>query len=604
MTLNGLHDSQANSPTSPAGTSNINVLHPNAPKQSSSRSPHSSLPGTPTINKLSDILDPPPGVTFLELIKTWTDSDVSRWLTENKVGHLANLFKANDIRSDVILDLNQDSLKEMGIKSVGERVRVLNAVKVLRQRNSLYQISKSALSLSSEDPSYSRENSPTQKAATNGRRLDSARPAPLQLVSDSGREGLPRLVRDGSESARTDASKQEFGRPSGVSVRPLPFPNRQNGTPPTSTPTSTATLRPNLPPLPPPPRGQPPLPPTTPSSNRLRSGSGSGNLLRKTPNDPSFPPNQSGLLTPTNGQWGLPSDPRPSAGRAPVKGGSPLFPGVGARSPVPPHNHGRNTSLSNLNPNVVPQVKVPPRPSTSDSASRSISHSDRGQHAGDQNLSTIKEVGNLSPQSGYRVGSGPYQKSTTPSTSTLDKRLVKFQLPEAGQSVVIDAGDCAGGVEILEKAIKKLKVTQRIPESDHNEHLVEIGTGDGGLSVEGWGVFADWNNDSGCEFALQSRRGCWDLLTDLSDGKPLTEAQLLTICHSPTTDLVGDHRLTLRRTGARGKRSKALHQIFGETPPVPATPGLGESKFLILQIKLFLTSVDSVPRRRGPPTFT
>jgi mitogen-activated protein kinase kinase kinase len=81
----------------------------------------------------------------------------------------------------------------------------------------------------------------------------------------------------------------------------------------------------------------------------------------------------------------------------------------------------------------------------------------------------------------------------------LDKRLVKFQLPEAGQSVVIDAGDCAGGVEILEKAIKKLKVTQRIPESDYNEHLVDIGTGDGGLSVEGWGVFADWNNDSGCE---------------------------------------------------------------------------------------------------------
>lgn len=506
MTLNGFHDPQANSPTSPTGTSNHNVLYPNAPRQTSSRSPHSSLPSTPTINKLSDILEPPPGVTFLELIRTWTDSDVARWLSENKVGHLANAFKANDIRSEVILDLNQESLKEMGIKSVGERIRVLNAVKVLRQRNSLYLMSRSSLSFATDDLHRSRENSPTQKVAANGRRLDSARPAPLQLVSDSGREGLPRLVRDGSESARPDTSRQESGRPSAASVRPLPFPNRQNGTPPTNTPTSTPSIRHNLPPLPPPPRGQPPLPPTTPSSNRIRSGSGSGNLPRKTPNDPGFSSNhlQTGLLTPTNGQWGLPSDPRPSGGRTPIKGGSPLSAGVAARSPVPPNNHGRNTSLSHLNPNAVPQVKMPPRPSTSDSVSRSASHSNRAQRAGDLNLSPIDEsprhnAGFLtpSPPGGFRVGSGPFQRPTTPLSSTSDKRLVRFQLPEAGQSVVIDTGDCAGGLEILEKAIKKLKVTQRIPESDFNENLLDIGASDGGLTVEGWGVFADWNNDSG-----------------------------------------------------------------------------------------------------------
>lgn len=217
-------------------------------------------------------------------------------------------------------------------------------------------------------------------------------------------------------------------------------------------------------------------------------------------------------------------------------------------------------------------MKVPPRPSTSDSSSRSTSHLNRGQPAGDPNLSPIPE----SPNPGYRVGPGPYQKPTTP--STLDKRLVKFQLPEAGQSVVIDAGDCAGGVEILEKAIKKLKVTQRIPESDYHE---DIGTGDGGLSVEGWGVFADWNND-GRASSLGDWNSCLDFLTDWIDGKPLTETQLLAICHSPTSDLVGDHRLTLRRIEGRGKRSKPLHQIFGETPPIPATPGLGESEFPIL----------------------
>jgi mitogen-activated protein kinase kinase kinase len=521
MTLNGFHDPQANSPTSPTGSSSNHALYPNVPRQPSSRSPHSSLPGTPTLNKLSDILEPPQGVTFLELIKAWTDSDVARWLSENRVGHLANVFKMNDIRSDVILDLNQESLKEMGIKSVGERIRVLNAVKILRQRNSLYLMSKSTLSLATDNLPKSKDDSPTHRGATHGRRLESARPAPLQLVSDTGREALPRLVRDGSESARTDTSRQESGRPSGTSVRPLPFPNRQNGTPPTNTPTSTVSARPTLPPLPPPPRGQPPLPPTTPSS-RIRSGSGSGNPLRKTPNDPNFPPHQqpsnpppSGLLTPTTGQWGLPSDPRPSGGRNPLKGGSPLSTGTAGRSPVPSNNHGRNTSLSNIYPSVAPLVKVPPRPSTSDSSSRSSSHPNRGQHAGDLNLSPILESPRHnsgrtpSPPGGYRVGPGPYQRPATPSASTSDKRLVKFQLPEAGQTVVIDAGDCAGGVEILEKAIKKLKVTQRIPESDYHESLVDIITGDGGLSVEGWGVFADWNNDSGRASSFRSTIGVW-----------------------------------------------------------------------------------------------
>ena len=102
----------------------------------------------------------------------------------------------------------------------------------------------------------------------------------------------------------------------------------------------------------------------------------------------------------------------------------------------------------------------------------------------------------------------------------------------------------------------------------------------------------------GVRYVFGVRSGL-DLLTDWIVGKPLTEAQVLAICHSPTSDLVGDHRLTLRRIAARGKR-KPLHQIFGETPPIPATPGFGKFKFPILRIKRPLISMNSVPRRRGP----
>ena len=85
------------------------------------------------------------------------------------------------------------------------------------------------------------------------------------------------------------------------------------------------------------------------------------------------------------------------------------------------------------------------------------------------------------------------------------------------------------------------------------------------------------------------------------EGRPLTEAQLFTTCHLPTNDLVGDHQLTLRRIGARGKRSKPLHQIFGETPPIPATPGFCEPKFLVLQVERSLNSMKAYPEDEDIP---
>ncbi|EIW51221.1 uncharacterized protein TRAVEDRAFT_88389, partial [Trametes versicolor FP-101664 SS1] len=64
----------------------------------------------------------------------WTDAHVAVWLSEIRCAHLAATFRANDIRGDVLLELDQMILKEMGMSSVGDRVRILNGVKHLRQR--------------------------------------------------------------------------------------------------------------------------------------------------------------------------------------------------------------------------------------------------------------------------------------------------------------------------------------------------------------------------------------------------------------------------------------------------------------------------------------
>ncbi|KIJ22804.1 hypothetical protein M422DRAFT_276706 [Sphaerobolus stellatus SS14] len=105
---------------------------PTSPGFAVSRQAHlrpSSRPTTP-VNNIS--LDPPVGVSFLEFLRTWNDQHVGRWLTDCKCGHHAQTFVNHDIRGDILLDLEQKTLRDMNISSVGDRIKILNGVKALR----------------------------------------------------------------------------------------------------------------------------------------------------------------------------------------------------------------------------------------------------------------------------------------------------------------------------------------------------------------------------------------------------------------------------------------------------------------------------------------
>ena len=103
------------SPTSD-GFVSISVLGPNG-KISRRGSPSSLSPAaSPTVS-----LECPPGLSYLEFVKQWSDLHVSRWLHDAKVGQHSPRFREHDIRGDVILDLDQTALKETGILSVGDR---------------------------------------------------------------------------------------------------------------------------------------------------------------------------------------------------------------------------------------------------------------------------------------------------------------------------------------------------------------------------------------------------------------------------------------------------------------------------------------------------
>ncbi|KAG1831708.1 Pkinase-domain-containing protein [Suillus variegatus] len=531
----------------------------------------------------NSILDPPHGTTFSDFMRTWNDVHVARWLADNKCSAHIPAFKDNDIRGDILLELDQDTLKEMGISSIGDRLRIVNGVKSLRSKcsqratSSLSAIAQTRAFLSSLPPESSREppadhshsrtssqelstsREPSPTSRTSHKRLDSNRPAPLVLSPTSGRPDLPRIIRE-------PQSGDSIRNPS--TIRPLPQISQS------TTPTSY-TPRPSLPPLPPAPRGQPPQPPRG-TSRTLHSVTGP---RTRTPNQPDATnyansplppaptPTPSNMLTTPSqsNSWsfGLPPDPR--SGPSPIKSPSPLSSRSSPRSINVAHN--RNISFNGVPSPLAPtptNSKLPPRPSTTGTSAHPYAsvQAPPSLQAPAQNglaLSPIVESfqgqtsasssGSSSPPA-FAVGRGPFNPSAhnTPS-DTSRRKLVRFSMPEEQRYYTVDVADCAGGIEVMEKVLKK---ADKVGSSRRNDVMSRVETDDGGLSVDGWSVYLEWDetNDS---------------------GKPLSEAELLAVCHSASDDPVKGRGLTLRKSG-RTKRSKDLQRIFGENPPRNISP--------------------------------
>ncbi|CAG8568003.1 2250_t:CDS:2 [Acaulospora colombiana] len=80
-----------------------------------------SNPSSPTTN----------GRLSFETVRRWKIEQVKNWLQENSLEVYQQNFEDNDINGNVLLELDYEVLKEMNIGSIGDRVRVLSAVKSL-----------------------------------------------------------------------------------------------------------------------------------------------------------------------------------------------------------------------------------------------------------------------------------------------------------------------------------------------------------------------------------------------------------------------------------------------------------------------------------------
>ncbi|KAI0256828.1 hypothetical protein BJV78DRAFT_1117616 [Lactifluus subvellereus] len=574
MTSNHLDNlpQSSSQPTSPSALyTSFNQPARSASSTMYSARSQSSLPGTPTSTiYTSSILDLPSGMNYPEFLRTWSDSHISTWLTNIKCSHHATTFRASDIRGDVLLELDHTTLKEIGIASVGDRLRILNAVKALRQRCSnrserspTNPTHRPRVVLNANDDGLARRRtysttSPASRLAA--RRQEHGRPPPLQLGSSANPQpNLPHLIRDNPTSSDSLRSNH---------VRPLPHPvptsTSSSSTTPLSTPGTSQPSGSRAPyfPLPPVPRGYPPGPPPTPSASRPANRTVHG---RKTPTQTDVPeftshplPPAPTLLTPQSaGPWagyGLPPDPKAGIlnSRPPNRSPSPL-PNVphrsSTRSPAPTNAHARNLSSgsqgspSAIKPNQRPSGPNHPYAQALQPTSQSVNVlSPIAESFPSQQTPVQPHPPSTcpSPPSSFAVGRGPFANpspANAPSLVDLRRKLVKFMLGDEGHSATINVEDCVGGVEVLEKVLKKFgKLSAKNADPEGSDRAA--GTSDGGLSVDGWCVFLDWGNET-------------------SQGRPLTEAQLLSVCHAPPNDPARERGLTLRRV-AKAKRPKAM----------------------------------------------
>ncbi|KAI9831362.1 MAG: ATP binding [Thelocarpon superellum] len=83
---------------------------------------------SPTESEFSDIYDGP------DSVRSWDEKRVAEWLHSINCGQYEQLFKANNFNGDNLLECDQAVLKELGIKKIGDRVRIFVAIKGLRNK--------------------------------------------------------------------------------------------------------------------------------------------------------------------------------------------------------------------------------------------------------------------------------------------------------------------------------------------------------------------------------------------------------------------------------------------------------------------------------------
>ena len=96
---------------------------------------------SPTESEFSEMSD------GLDSIRSWDEKRVVDWLHSIRCGQYEALFKSNNVTGESLLECDQKILSEMGIKKIGDRVRINVAIKQLRNKSSMLRTRRNRDSL-------------------------------------------------------------------------------------------------------------------------------------------------------------------------------------------------------------------------------------------------------------------------------------------------------------------------------------------------------------------------------------------------------------------------------------------------------------------------
>lgn len=170
----------------------------------------------------------------LESVRSWDERRVGEWLKSIKCGQYETLFRQHNFTGESLLECDQKILSEIGIKKIGDRVRINVAIKQLRSRSAQLRRREKQSVMEALDTLSSTSSSPRQHSSrASNRRLDNAALKPSSRPSSPFADThLPairsRYAVSSSMESRRDASAGYLSQPASASTT--------NGKPP-DTPT-------------------------------------------------------------------------------------------------------------------------------------------------------------------------------------------------------------------------------------------------------------------------------------------------------------------------------------------------------------------------------
>ncbi|KAF2724003.1 Pkinase-domain-containing protein [Polychaeton citri CBS 116435] len=190
---------------------------------------HGHMFTSPTESEFSESYRDGPAAS-MDSVRDWDENRVADWLRSINCAQYVELFRKNNINGENLMDIDQATLKEMGVKKIGDRVRIGSQAKVFRssvyKRTSKRSSNRHSLAMLDSNTQYTPPSSGSPRplhSARNGNASRTERRTSRQLSGNdvvgiahiakiSSRPNSPMVDQENRARVRHVASPMESSR--------------------------------------------------------------------------------------------------------------------------------------------------------------------------------------------------------------------------------------------------------------------------------------------------------------------------------------------------------------------------------------------------------